>query len=144
MYTQIKKIKQTLIYLLASSSICLAGFNLKLNIQTPLCDQNNVVQPNIVAGLTVGTLVKLARADGTVYCGKITESEESPDSLKIKGEGSVPGEFYFGFTLAKGGVFAGAILDKSSSEEKVYVLEFSPAHKGYIFIFSSKHNKQRA
>jgi hypothetical protein len=114
---------------------------LNLNIYKYLSDNTGVIQPQLVAAVNVGDLVKFSRADLFEYSGRITEIEETPEGLKIYGV-TEDAQTHFGFALIKGGIFAGAVVDKKETE--VHTLEFSLPHKGYILLKNAKHNKSTA
>lgn len=112
---------------------------LSINSYIILSDNQGVVIPKQVAILTPGDMVKFLRTDGTLYTGKITEVEETPNHIKIFGECDNFENVSFGFALVKGGVFAGAVVSKDGKD--VYTLEFSNEHKGYVFLRTFKYNK---
>lgn len=134
--------------LLLLSNLCLpintdAGIKpalpkLSIDVYKTVSDAQGVVQPQLLAVLVVGDLIKFSRADGFEYSGKITDIQETPESLKIYGVCNDE-NINFGFALIKGGIFAGAVIDKKQTE--VYTLEFSAAHKGYVLIKNFKHSK---
>lgn len=113
---------------------------LKLNQEIFLTDTNGVVNPKTVMLLQVGDNVKVYRPDGTLYTGLVTETKEGDDTLQIFGKFNNVQDVSFGFVLAKGGVFAGAIVD--TKNDKTYTLELSVPHKGYIFLYSFKYEKK--
>lgn len=113
---------------------------LSLNQETYLTDKNGLVNPTAVAGLVVGSMVRIYRTDGTIYTGIITETIEEKDSLRIYGRANNAENTSFGFAMAKGGIFAGAIIEHNS--ETIYSLEFSEMHKGYIFLYTTKYDKK--
>lgn len=143
--------KKTIAILLMYPTVCfcgikeqdiIPGLKLRLDNQLQITDKNGVVLPNQIIGATVGKLVSLYRTDGFKYDGQITEIEESAEYLKVYGKFLNVEDANFGFIIAKGGHFAGAIIEKK--ENKIYVLEFSATHKGFIFIRSFKHDKPSA
>jgi hypothetical protein len=115
------------------------GFKLQIAPQLELTDKNGVVIPSQVIKAEVGRLVALCKTDGFRYDGQITEIEESDDYLKVYGKILNVPDTNFGFAMFRGGVFAGAILEKE--DNRTYVLEFSDKHKGFVFVRSFKHNK---
>ena len=124
-----------------------AGLNLELpkltlHMQVILSDEHGVILPRQVATLKTGDQVKFCRPDKTEYVGIVTEIQETPEYLKIFGKLTNDPNTGFGFGLAKGGIFAGAIVTENSDE--IYTLEFSVGHKGYIFLKSFLHKKQSA
>lgn len=132
-----------LLSLICLGSIPLPDFRFKLDIEKPLTDTQGVAGPSLVAGSQVGDNIIIFRTDKFCYKGKVTSIEESPDIIKVYGDiYDKEGETSFGFVMAKGGVFAGAIVNKKKNT--VYVLEFSPEHKGYIFVESLIHRKPEA
>lgn len=121
------------------SDVVVPGDKLQLNTYLYFTDNNGLALPSEIAKATVGKLVKIYRTDGFCYEGKITEIEESDDALKVYGDvHSSPG-VSFGFAMAKGGKFAGAVIDKE--KDLTYVLAFSEAHKGYVLIRAYKFEK---
>jgi len=118
------------------------GFKLRIAAQLELTDKNGVVIPAQVVKSEVGMLVTLSRPDGFRYDGQITEIEESDTYLKVYGKIFNVPETNFGFAMAKGGIFTGAVLEKQ--DNRTYVLEFSDAHKGFVFMRSYKHDKPSA
>ena len=115
---------------------------LSLHMQVVLSDDHGVILPRQVATLKTGDQVKFSRPDKTEYIGIVTEIQESQEHLKIFGKLTNDPNTGFGFGLSKGGVFAGAIISENSDE--IYTLEFSMEHKGYIFLKSFLHKKQKA
>lgn len=116
-----------------------SGHKLTLTQEEYLTDKQGVAIPEQIAKAVVGKLVKIYRPDGFCYNGKITEIEESNDLLKVYGDVLNVESARFGFALAKGGKFAGAVLDKNS--DTVYVLEFSAIHKGFVLKRSYRYDK---
>jgi hypothetical protein len=116
-----------------------AGLALRLDIEDFLTDKQGVASAERVANTQVGRLVSIYRTDGYCYKGQITSEEEGEGYFKVFGKVLNSPDITFGFYIVKGGHFAGAILDKK--ENTTYVLEFSPAHKGYIFVKSTKYDK---
>ena len=113
---------------------------LKLNQEVFLTDLNGVVNPKTVMLLQVGDNIKLYRTDGTLYTGIVTETKEGDDTLQIFGKFNNVPDVSFGFVLARGGIFAGAIVD--TKNDKTYTLELSTPHKGYVFLYSFKYEKK--
>jgi hypothetical protein len=113
----------------------------KLSIENEifLTTRDGVALPEQLAKATIGKLVKIYRTDGVCYDGKITEIEESRDFLKVYGETYNAPFVKFGFVLARGGNFAGAVLD--NNVDYVYVLEFSEAYKGFVLKKTYRYNK---
>jgi hypothetical protein len=111
---------------------------LKLDEEYHLTDETGKVIPAQFVRAKVGDIVKIKRTDGFVYSGKITEIEQNDESFKLMGEIENVNNAHFGFRLAKGGVFVGAIVEHES--RKTYVLEFSIEHKGFIFLQTFKYN----
>jgi hypothetical protein len=138
--------------ILAVPSLCLAGVKaeeqiipgLKLRIDSEcyLTDKNGVAIPEQIIGVAVGKLVALYRTDGFCYHGQVTEIEEGADFYKVYGKILNCEDSGFGFALHKGGFFSGAIRERQANI--TYVLEYSPAHKGFVFIRSYKHDKPLA
>jgi poly(A) polymerase Pap1 len=125
------------------ATIPLPEFKFKLDLEKPLTDTLGVAVPALVAGSQVGDNIIIFRPDKVCYKGRVTSIEETSDTLKVYGDVyDKEGGTSFGFVMAKGGVFAGAIVDKKNN--RVYVLEFSPEHKGYIFKESLVHRKPEA
>jgi hypothetical protein len=116
------------------------GLKLRIEGEIPLTDNNGVVIPSQVIKLEVGKLVSMYRTDLFCYKGQITEIEESAEALKIYGKILNVPESRFGFILARGGNFAGAIVE-GDENNRTYVLEFSPSHKGFVFIRNTKYEK---
>jgi hypothetical protein len=120
-------------------SIAVPGFKLQLDEESYLTDNHGVFNPKQIINTPIGRSIKIYRTDGFCYSGKITDIEESSDTYKIYGTVNNVKDSGFGFVLAKGGIFAGAVVEKSSS--KTYTLEFSDVHKGFVLMLSSKYNK---
>jgi hypothetical protein len=116
------------------------GLKLRIEGEVPLTDNNGVVIPSQVIKLEVGKLVSLYRTDLFCYKGQVTEIEESAEALKIYGKILNVPESRFGFILAKGGNFAGAVVE-GDANNRVYVLEFSSTHKGFILTRNTKYEK---
>lgn len=116
------------------------GHKLQLKQETFLTDTNGIVNAAAIVNVSLGSLVKICRTDGFTYSGKITEIEESTEFYKIYGSVLNVEDTQFGFVIAKGGVFAGAVVEKKN--KKTYVLELSIPHKGYILILSSKYDEK--
>jgi hypothetical protein len=113
---------------------------LQLNQEIYLSDQNGVVSPQAVSLLQVGDNVRFYRPDGTLYTGQVTETKEEEGSLRVYGKIHNVEDCQFGFALARGGNFAGAVIERKN--DKIYVLELSEAHKGFIFLYSTKYDKK--
>lgn len=117
------------------------GLNkLKLNQEVYLTDALGIVNPKTVILLQVGDLVRILRPDKTLYTGIVTETIEENDSIRIYGKVNNKENTSFGFAASKGGIFAGAIIEHNS--ETIYSLELSEAHKGYIFLYTTKYDKK--
>lgn len=112
---------------------------LKLQQEVPLTDINGVIIPSTVAYAKVGDYVKLYRTDKFCYTGQVTEVLEADGYLKVFGTINNVKDANFGFVMAKGGNFAGAIVDKAL--QGAYVIEPSFEHKGYIFVYTLKYVK---
>jgi hypothetical protein len=113
---------------------------LKLNQEIHLTDNLGIVNIKLVSLLQVGDCVKMYRPDGTLYTGKVTETIEEEGILKIYGTIDNIPDCQFGFAFAKGGIFAGAIVEKKN--DKVYALELNEVAKGFIFVFTTKYDKK--
>ena len=113
---------------------------LKLNQEVIISDVNGVINPKSVSLLQIGDYIRLCRPDGTIYTGRVTETVEEEGSLRIYGDINNVSDCQFGFAFAKGGFFAGAIIERKN--DKIYALELSEAHKGFIFVYSAKYNKK--
>jgi hypothetical protein len=107
-----------------------SGLRLKLATEKYFTDTNGVFQVSQLISAPVGNLVRIYKTDGEYYTAQITEIEESSEFFKIYGNVLNKDNARFGFALAKGGVFAGAIVEKGA--DRVYTVEFSVAHKGFI------------
>ena len=115
------------------------GFKLQLAEEEYLTTEYGVVIPAQVAKLEIGRAVKFYRTDGFCYRGRINEIEEAETYYKVYGSINNKENTQFGFAMVKGGIFTGAVVEKEGGV--VYVLEFSDAHKGYVFVRSFKHEK---
>lgn len=115
------------------------GHRLVLEQEVYFTDKQGIAIPEQIAKAEVGKLVKIYRPDGFCYEGKVTEIEEADGLLKVYGEVLNLESGRFGFALAKGGKFAGAVLDKNS--DTVYVLEFSDVYKGFVLKRSYRYDK---
>lgn len=113
-----------------------SGLKIKLSAEKYFTDTNGVFSVAQLVKATVGSQVRIYKTDGNYYTGQITELEESSEHLKIYGYIFDANDTMFGFVLAKGGVFAGAVVEKN--KDKVYTVEFSAAHKGYILLRSQR------
>lgn len=119
-----------------------AGFKLQLEEEVYLSDPSGVLILKQMMGVQIGRLVRIYRTDGAYYQGRVTEIEETDTAYKIYGTiHSVEGA-KFGFVLAKGGVFAGAVVEIKS--QVVYAVEFSEAHKGFILMRTHKYDKPQS
>lgn len=112
---------------------------LSLDQDYHITDSNGVVIPGQLVYATTGATVTIKRTDGFLYIGKITEVQETPEGFKVYGQIDNVDDSFFGFSISKGGVFAGAIVERTAN--KTYVLEFSLEHKGYIFLRTLKYDK---
>lgn len=141
------------LYLTMISAVCagvdkdhspsvVAGFKLRLDQEAYFTDLHGKADPNIIVHTPIGKSVRIYRTDGFCYTGTVTEIDESGSHFKIYGVINNVAQTKFGFVLAKGGVFAGAVIEYEN--ECTYVLEFSAAHQGYVLCRSTKHNKPRA
>ena len=115
--------------------------HITLDQESYFTDENGKADPARIINTPIGKLVKIYRPDGFCYTGKVTEIEESDTVFKIYGTVLNVEGAQFGFVLAKGGVFAGAVVE--SDKDNTYVLEYSDAHKGYALFRSSKYGKPR-
>lgn len=113
---------------------------LKLNQEIQITDNLGIVNVKIVSLLQVGDYIKMYRPDGTLYKGRVNETKEEEGSLKIYGSIDNVQDCQFGFAFAKGGIFAGAIVEKKN--DKVYALELNEVAKGFIFVFTTKYDKK--
>jgi len=120
----------------------LPGFRLQLEEETYLTSKSGVASPEQVSKAQLGRTVRIYRTDGFCYTGVVTEIQESEGVFKIYGKINNVKNTQFGFVLAAGGIFAGAVLE--TDEDKAYVLELSPEHKGYVLMFTSKYRKPAA
>jgi hypothetical protein len=119
-----------------------AGFKLQLEEEVYLSDPTGVLIPKQMMTVQIGRLVRIYRTDGTFYQGRVTEIEETDTTYKIYGTiHSVEGA-KFGFVLAKGGVFAGAVVEIKS--QVVYAVEFSEAYKGFVLVRTHKYDKPQS
>jgi hypothetical protein len=115
------------------------GFKLQLEEQLHLTDTQGVFIPKQMVAAPIGKKVKIYRTDGFCYEGMVTTIEETDDSFRIYGTIDNVKATRFGFVMAKGGIFAGAVLENDG--EKAYALEFSEAHKGFVLVRAYKHDK---
>lgn len=122
--------------------VSVPGFKLQLDEESYLTDNHGVFNPKQIINTPIGRSVKIYRTDGFCYSGKITDIEEASDTYKIYGTVNNVQNSGFGFVLAKGGIFAGAVVEKDNS--KTYTLEFSEAHKGFVLMLSAKYNRPGA
>lgn len=130
------KIKLLLFYFILSLPL----FGLNLNEDgLSLTNPNGKLNTAVLASLKIADKLIIKRADGFVYKAEITQIEESPDYYKIWGKMYSQDETFFGITLNRGGILAGAISEFKTG--KVYVLEFSQLHEGFIFLYSTLHSK---
>jgi hypothetical protein len=115
------------------------GFRLQLNEETYLTDKMGVALPEQIINAPLGKLVKIYRTDGFCYEGTVTEIVEEAGLYKMYGKMNNIASARFGFVLAQGGKFAGAVLDDTNNE--VYSLEFSKEHKGFVLKRNFKYDK---
>jgi hypothetical protein len=113
---------------------------LKLNQEVYLSDTNGLINIKTVSLLQVGDNIRVYRPDGTLYTGIVTKTEESDGLLHIIGNINNKEDAQFGFVFAKGGHFAGAIVEKKN--DRIYALELSEAHKGFVFLYTTKYDKK--
>lgn len=113
---------------------------LKLNQEIALTDNLGIVNIKLVSLLQVGDYIKMYRPDGSLYTGRVTETIEEDNVLKIYGTIDNVSDCQFGFAFARGGIFAGAIVEKKN--DKVYALELNEVAKGFIFVFTTKYDKK--
>jgi len=104
-----------------------------------LTTQDGKLNTSVLTQVKTADKLIIKRADGFIYKAEITQIEESPDYLKIWGKMYNQEDTYFGITLNRGGILAGAISELKTG--KVYVLEFSKSHEGFIFLYSIIHSK---
>lgn len=119
---------------LASQTTTVPGFKLKLNEELYFSDKNGVFLLDQVCGAEIGRQVKIYRTDGFCYSGRITEIEESETIYKVYGTVSNVDNTQFGFVMAKGGIFAGAVVEKTAGT--TYVLELDEHAKGFVLVRS--------
>lgn len=119
------------------------GFKLKLDEETYFSDTLGVFNPQQVCDAEIGRLVRMYRTDGFCYTGRVTETEQTEKHYKVYGTINNVDNTQFGFVLAKGGIFAGAIVENDT--QITYVLKLSEAHKGFILVksFAKKAALQR-
>lgn len=115
------------------------GAKLKLQNELYFTDTNGVANPSAVAASVVGELVRIYKTDKQYFTGIITEVIEDNNMLRVFGNITNSDGATFGFTLAKGGIFAGAIVDLKN--EKTYILELDLEAKGYILKVTTKYDK---
>jgi hypothetical protein len=113
---------------------------LRLNQEIYISDKNGVINPQLVSLLQVGDNIRFYRPDGTEYIGQVTETKEETGSLRIYGKIHNIEDCQFGFGLDSGGHFAGAIIERKN--DKIYALELSESHKGFIFLYTTKYDKK--
>jgi hypothetical protein len=105
-------------------------YKLQLEEELYFTDKNGVALPEQIIKAKLGNLVRIYKTDGFYYEGKITEIEEDGDVYKVYGDITNIAGARFGFGLAKGGKFAGAVIERE--KEITYVLEFDAAYKGFV------------
>lgn len=115
------------------------GAKLKLQNELYFTDTNGVANPTAVASSVVGELVRIYKTDKEYFTGIITEVIEDNTTLRVFGKITNSDSATFGFTLAKGGIFAGAIVDVKN--EKTYILELDLDAKGYILKLTNRYDK---
>jgi len=119
---------------LASQAPTVPGFKLKLNEELYFSDKNGLFLLDQVCNAEIGRQVKIYRTDGFCYSGRITEIEESETIYKVYGTVSNVDNTQFGFVMAKGGIFAGAVVEKTTGT--TYVLELNEEAKGFVLVRS--------
>jgi hypothetical protein len=115
------------------------GFKLQLAEETYLSDRNGVLSADQISRVELGRLVRIYRTDGFYYTGKVTAIEESDSTYKVYGDVNNVKNTHFGFVLAKGGVFAGAVVEIDNKQ--TYVVELSEVHKGFVLQLTTKYDK---
>jgi hypothetical protein len=129
-----------ILMMMLTTTLCggILSNQLELNPNQFLTDQNGVLILNQVITVPIGKSVKIYRPDGFCYTGKVTAiEEENSNFFKIYGTIDNVEDCHFGITLAKGGIVAGAIVERTA--KKTYVLEYQNEHKGFVFLFTTKY-----
>lgn len=119
---------------LTSQTSAVPGFKLKINEELYFSDKTGVFLLDQVGSSEIGRLVKIYRTDGFCYSGRITEIEESETIFKVYGAINNVDNTQFGFVMAKGGIFVGAVVEKTSGT--TYVLELNEQAKGFVLVRS--------
>lgn len=113
------------------------GFKLQLDEESLFTDKTGILIPDQIIKTPIGRLVKIYRTDGFCYSGRVTSIEEGDGFYKIYGSINNVENAQFGFALIKGGIFAGAIIERK--DPKIYSVEFSESHKGFILLRNYKY-----
>ena len=116
-----------------------AGAKLQLQSEIHFTDTNGVAIVAAIASSEVGKNVKIYKTNKEYYTGIITSVTEDSTSLRVFGDILNVPNASFGFTLAKGGIFAGAVVEKDTN--KTYVLELDSSYKGYILQLTNRYDK---
>lgn len=104
-----------------------------------ITDSTGVLLPGAIINTEPGQIVRMYLTDGVEYTGLVKEVEREEGKIyKIFGEMTSHHNVGFGFVIAQGGIFAGAIVDKPNNTE--YAAQLSEAHKGFVFM--KTHSKQ--
>lgn len=108
-------------------------FALKIDQETYLTDTQGVANPNTIIKMIPGNVVRIYLTDGTFFTATVKETTMHSEGIfKAFGEISNPPNMGFGFVLTKDGVFAGAIVNRTTNV--TYKLKYSEAHQGHVFL----------
>jgi len=108
-------------------------FSLSVDQVKFITDTRGVIMPDAVVKAAPGDTVKMYLTDGTVYSGIVKEIQFEIDKFhKVYGDVTDHPNTGFGFAVAKGGVFAGAIVERDTNT--TYTVQFNEAIKGFIFV----------
>ena len=110
---------------------------LSLDQEIHLSTKDGVIKAAAIARTGAGSYVKFYRPDGSFYTGIVNLLKEEDGIFEIQGT-ITNCKANFGFKIAKGGIFVGAVVEHEA--KKTYVLEFSLPHKGFILVESIKYN----
>lgn len=138
--------KRFLVYALTCATTAFSGVTKQTDEQLPqngidkiqidtfkfLTDKNGSFLPEQLFQVPIGSKVKIYRTDGFCYEGKVLQIDKSSEMYKIVGTFDNCKDAGFGIAILSNGTCHGTILERDKNEK--YMLEFSAAHKGWVFM----------
>lgn len=106
---------------------------LTLDVIKQGCNNNGIVNLQLVLNLKPGELVQFTLLDGTkyLYIVKSIEISEEEKSVRVYGDGVSAKNSNFGFVFTKNGDIAGAMVLRD--EKTTYAIKPNSAIGGYVF-----------